>query len=125
MKIFEKIFWKISKNAGYVSEFFDHLLLAENFEVSRFFEGSESHIVYKRGDLEFDFWWEKGNRPVLFLRKENRPVETTIYSNLMSKYRGSSKDSIGQNTYFVFEKLDIDDYFSEHVLFVKGYIKQD
>ncbi|CAN5367769.1 hypothetical protein BH10BAC1_BH10BAC1_02260 [soil metagenome] len=123
MAIFEKTFWKISKNSRLVTEFFDDFLTKENFTVSRFFSGRENHIVYKRGDVEFDFWWERGNRPVLFLRKSNESAPTDIYSKLMSKHRGASKDSIGQNTYYLFEKLDIDSYFDEHVSFVKEYLK--
>lgn len=123
MAILEKTFWKISKNSRLVTEFFDEFLIQENFVVSRFFNDRENHIVYKKDDLEFDFWWERGNRPVLFLRKSNESVPTDIYSKLMSKHRGSSKDSMGQKTYYLFEKLDIDSYFEEHVSFVKEYLK--
>ena len=126
MAIFEKIFWKVSANSRYLNEFFQTLLIEENsFEVSRFFNGRENHVLYKKNDIEFDFWWERGNRPVLFLRKSDVATETTIYASLMSKHRGGSKDSIGQNTYFLFEKLDIDSYFEEHVSFVKEYIKNN
>ncbi|HEY0029354.1 MAG TPA: hypothetical protein VGC65_01250 [Bacteroidia bacterium] len=122
MSILQKIFFKISSTAKDIEETFDPLLLENQYKKSRFFSNSERHIKYEKGNVQFDFLWNDGHRPVLFLSKNGSNVKTTIYQNLVKKHAPPNAP-IGQVSFFIYTKLDKDKYYNEYAEFISEYIK--
>lgn len=124
MEIFRKIYWKTNLNARDVSDLFGSLFTKEGYTSEFISKGREKHMIYTNGLLAFDFWWETGNRPVLFLSKNGVAVETNIYQALLDKNAMHIKP-IGAQIYFINSKLDKDIYLKEHYDFVLNYLRNN
>lgn len=122
MKILEKIFFKTNTTARDVKETFGPLLLGKGYELNMFFENHERHIMYKKENVEFDFWWENGQRPALFLKRNGEYLKTNVYQTIVDKY-APKNFSVGQTSFFINSKMSKDKYYDEHLLFVTEYIK--
>ena len=123
MEIFSNLFWKVNANARDVRYYLSDLFVKEGFKLESSFVGSEKHMVYSNGIIDFDFWWERGNRPTLFLRKNGEQIVTTVFESLIKKH--APKQTIGEQIYYINSKLDKDDYYNEHHSFVSDYIKNN
>lgn len=122
MSIFEKIFFSINTTSRDIKETFSPLLLGLGYELNMFFENSERHVVYTQGDIEFDFLWENGQRPALFLKRNGEYLKTDVYQKIVDKY-APKNFSVGQTSFYINSKMSKDKYYDEHLLFVTEYIK--
>src|SRR5688572_10214795 len=123
MSLFKKLFFNINPTARDVKYYLKEVFEKQGFSASFSFAGSVNHMVYSKGEIDFDFWWETGNRPTLFLRKSGEQVKTSVYDNLIRKH--APKETIGGKIYFVYSKLDKESYYKEHELFILDYIKNN
>ncbi len=123
MSIFKSLFFKINTNARDVKYYLNEVLTKEGFQAEYSFVGSVNHVVYSKGDIDFDFWWETGNRPTLFLRRNGESIKTTVYENLIQKH--APRETVGGKIYFIYSKLDKEVYYKEHELFILDYIKNN
>lgn len=123
MGILSNLFWITNSNARDVKYYLNELFIKEGFTAAYVFDGSEKHIIYSNGKIDFDLWWERGNRPTLFLRKNGEQIVTTVYESLIKKH--APKQTIGEQIYYINSKLDKDDYYNEHHSFILNYIKNN
>lgn len=123
MNIFKTLFWKTSANSRDVKYYLHDLFVKEAYTPAFTFVGSDKHIVYSNGVIEFDFCWQRGNRPALFLRKNGEQIETTVYESLIKNH--APKQTIGEQIFYINSKLDKDVYYSEHRSFILNYIKNN
>ena len=123
MGIFKNIFWITSESARDVKYYLSDLFVKESFTAELTFVDSDRHIVYSNGIIEFDFCWQRGNRPTLFLRKNGVHIETTVYESLMKNH--APKQTIGEKIFYINSKLDKDIYYGEHHSFILNYIKNN
>ena len=123
MNIFKTLFWKTNANARDVNYYLSELFTKEGFTSEFTFEGSEKHIIYSNGTIDFDFWWQRGNRPTLFLRNNGEQISTTVFESLRKKC--GPKQTVGEQIYYINAKMDKDDYYGEHLSFILNYIKNN
>ena len=123
MNIFKTLFWKVNANSRDIKHYLNDLFVKEAFQPEFAFVGYDKHIVYSNGVIEFDFCWQRGNRPTLFLRKNGKHIETTVYESILKNY--APKKTIGEQIFFINSKLDKDVYYSEHRLFILNYINNN
>ncbi len=123
MGILINLVWITNANARDVRYYLSDLFIKEGFKLESTFEGSENHMVYSNGTIDFDFWWQRGNRPTLFLRKNGEQIETTVFESLRKNC--GPKQTIGEQTYYINAKLDKDVYYGEHQSFILNYIKNN
>lgn len=123
MGILSNLFWKTNANARDVKYYLSELFIKEGFNLESTFEGSENHMVYSNGTIDFDFWWQRGNRPTLFLRKNGEQIETTVFESLRKNC--GPKQTIGEQIYYINAKMDKDVYYGEHQTFILNYIKNN
>jgi hypothetical protein len=124
MGILSNIFWKINSTARDVRDVLSPAFFEHGFVLESKFVGSEKHMIYTKGLLEFDFKWERGNRPTLYLKKDGNQVEATVYKQLFDRHTPQNS-TIGEKIYYINSKLDKDVYYNEHLLFVTDFIKKN
>jgi hypothetical protein len=123
MGLFKTIYRKTNLNVRDISDLFGPLFMKEGYTSDFLFIGSEKHMIYTNGSFDFDFWWERGNRPVLFLKRYGVAIETDIYQALIKKSAGHIRP-IGAQIFFIYSKLDKEIYYKEHYDFVLKTLSQ-
>lgn len=124
MGIFNSIFWKVNSTSRDIRDVLSPLFLEQGYISECKFVGSEKHIIYSNGSVEFDFKWERGNRPTLSLKKDGNQIEATVYKVLFDKHTPQNS-TIGEKIYYINSKLDKEVFYNEHLTFVSNYIKNN